>query len=137
MDATRGRGFGQGIEEALRHEGTGNEEFDRLLADAQDDESKPKMAAGKCKIDLTGVEIAQAALTDRERQALNLAPGEEAEERELPPGEWPVVEFRNGRRMLCAPLNFAVQNADGRDEATRTQVPLILAWAYVACTSRT
>lgn len=81
------------------------------------------------KVDLSNVRVAEAALTERERQVLQLEPGETPEAPQLPDGLWPVVETRNGRRMLCAPLDFAVQNAEGRDEATRRQVPLILAWA--------
>ena len=46
-----------------------------------------------------------------------------------PEGAWPVVDFRNGVRMLLTPLDFNVENANGEIEATRNQVPLILAWA--------
>ncbi|KAL7414147.1 hypothetical protein BDY24DRAFT_48257 [Mrakia frigida] len=45
---------------------------------------------------------------------------------------WPVVEFITGERLLMVPHDFEEQKfAKGRIivEATRTQVPLILAWA--------
>ena len=50
-------------------------------------------------------------------------------ERPIPPGKWPFVEFTNGNRVLLVPLDFTSQNSEGVDEAIRTQVPLILAWA--------
>ncbi|EIN13411.1 hypothetical protein PUNSTDRAFT_41012 [Punctularia strigosozonata HHB-11173 SS5] len=42
---------------------------------------------------------------------------------------WPVVQFINGITKMCHPEDFTVNNAHGEAEATRTQVPLILAWA--------
>ncbi|CDO75871.1 hypothetical protein BN946_scf184672.g4 [Trametes cinnabarina] len=42
---------------------------------------------------------------------------------------WPVVQFLNGLVQLCVPLTFEVVSAEGTVEATREQVPLILAWA--------
>ncbi|CCM00349.1 uncharacterized protein FIBRA_02379 [Fibroporia radiculosa] len=42
---------------------------------------------------------------------------------------WPIVQFQNGSELLCIPSPFEVNNADGRVEARRDQVPLILAWA--------
>ena len=42
---------------------------------------------------------------------------------------WPAVQFVSGPLMLCVPLLFEVNNADGGIEAVREQVPLILAWA--------
>ncbi|TBU64714.1 hypothetical protein BD310DRAFT_943719 [Dichomitus squalens] len=42
---------------------------------------------------------------------------------------WPAVQFACGPLMLCVPLLFEVNNADGGIEAVREQVPLILAWA--------
>lgn len=42
---------------------------------------------------------------------------------------WPVVRFTNGRRILCIPQEFTVENSNGDVEAKRDQVPLILAWA--------
>ncbi|TFY70120.1 hypothetical protein EVJ58_g64 [Rhodofomes roseus] len=42
---------------------------------------------------------------------------------------WPCVRFENGRSLLCIPCMFEVVNAQGRIEASREQVPLILAWA--------
>lgn len=43
--------------------------------------------------------------------------------------KWPVVRFTNGRELLCVPAEFTVSNAYGEVEATRWQIPLILAWA--------
>jgi hypothetical protein len=79
---------------------------------------------------LQGVMIAQAALSERERKRRGLAPGEtpEIEETDLQ-GSWPVVEFTNGMKVLMAPMEFSVENANGQTEATRNQIPLILAWA--------
>jgi hypothetical protein len=42
---------------------------------------------------------------------------------------WPLVQFTNGRKVLCIPTMFSIENALGWPEATRNQVPLILAWA--------
>jgi len=42
---------------------------------------------------------------------------------------WPVVSFTNGRVMLVVPVEFTVNNAQGGKEASREQIPLILAWA--------
>jgi len=42
---------------------------------------------------------------------------------------WPVVRFTNGRVMLIVPVEFTVNNAEGGMEASREQIPLILAWA--------
>ncbi|TFY61108.1 hypothetical protein EVG20_g7185 [Dentipellis fragilis] len=42
---------------------------------------------------------------------------------------WPLVQFTNGRQLLCSPKEFTVDNAHGEKEASRHQVPLILAWA--------
>ncbi|KAJ8468581.1 hypothetical protein ONZ45_g17199 [Pleurotus djamor] len=43
--------------------------------------------------------------------------------------EYPLVRFTNGREMLCVPSEFTVDTATGDVEASRTQVPLIHAWA--------
>ncbi|KAG8738004.1 hypothetical protein FRC10_007418 [Ceratobasidium sp. 414] len=45
---------------------------------------------------------------------------------------WPVVRYQNGETVMMTPFSFAHENADGGVEATRTQVPLILAWALTA-----
>lgn len=74
-----------------------------------------------------GIDIAQAALTDREKQKQQLSAGE-MPSRRIPPGRWPVVEFTSGRKMLLPPMDFELQNADGVMEACRTAVPLILAY---------
>lgn len=42
---------------------------------------------------------------------------------------WPFVRFLNGGSMLLAPVRFEVMNVLGGVEASRHQVPLILAWA--------
>lgn len=83
---------------------------------------------GRPQPDLAGIDIAQAALSERDRQRLKLDPGE-FPDRQIPPGSWPVVLFHNGKKMLLPPLEFSVQNSQGIDEAVREQVPLILAWA--------
>ena len=50
-------------------------------------------------------------------------------------GVYPVVRFNQGSihggsvEVLCVPNDFEVSAADGRVEARREQVPLILAWA--------
>jgi len=43
--------------------------------------------------------------------------------------QWPFVEFENGRKALCPPSLFSVTNVFGQEEASRDQVPLIVAWA--------
>ncbi|KAF5375262.1 hypothetical protein D9758_000092 [Tetrapyrgos nigripes] len=43
--------------------------------------------------------------------------------------EWPVVRFINKKEVLFIPLDFTVDNAEGKVEAKRTQIPLILAWS--------
>ncbi|KAM6498375.1 hypothetical protein JOM56_006323 [Amanita muscaria] len=42
---------------------------------------------------------------------------------------WPVVQFTNGRTKCILPEEFTIDNASGEAEATRVQVPLILAYA--------
>lgn len=42
---------------------------------------------------------------------------------------WPLVKFTNGLLELCVPAEFTVEDALGEIEATRMQIPLILAWA--------
>ncbi|KAJ2919333.1 hypothetical protein MD484_g1110, partial [Candolleomyces efflorescens] len=43
--------------------------------------------------------------------------------------KWPLVRFTDGRLLLCTPVKFTVVGIKGNLEATRQQVPLILAWA--------
>ncbi|GLB36503.1 putative DNA-dependent ATPase and 5'-3' DNA helicase required for the maintenance of both mitochondrial and nuclear genome stability [Lyophyllum shimeji] len=43
--------------------------------------------------------------------------------------KWPLVRFTNGNELLCAPLEFTVEGFMGNTEASRLQVPLILAWS--------
>jgi ATP-dependent exoDNAse (exonuclease V) alpha subunit len=43
--------------------------------------------------------------------------------------KWPVVEFPGGRKRLIPPHEFTIENASGSTQATRYQVPLLLAWA--------
>ncbi|KAH9165820.1 hypothetical protein EDB89DRAFT_1911107 [Lactarius sanguifluus] len=45
------------------------------------------------------------------------------------PTRWPLVKFTNDLEFLCSPEEFTVDGALGNVEASRTQVPLILAWA--------
>ncbi|KAJ6501688.1 hypothetical protein C8R47DRAFT_237948 [Mycena vitilis] len=42
---------------------------------------------------------------------------------------WPVVRFTHGEELVMVPQEFTINNADGGMEASREQVPLILAWA--------
>jgi hypothetical protein len=44
-------------------------------------------------------------------------------------GRWPVVRYQNGQLVMMVPFAFTHENADGGVEASRMQVPLILAWA--------
>lgn len=86
---------------------------------------------------LTNIKIATAALSDREKARLKaeLGYGEkdniDDEDLQDPAmeGTWPVIEFTNGQRMLLPPMEFTVEDANGKMEAKRDQVPLILAWA--------
>lgn len=83
------------------------------------------------KDNLGKIDIAQAALTEQDRKRLKLQPDERLST-EVPEGAaWPVVHFQSGARMLLPPLEFSIVNATGETEATRSQVPLILAWACV------
>jgi hypothetical protein len=52
----------------------------------------------------------------------------------VPPGEWPVVEFRSAisghtSKFLIPPCEFEVSDAEGKVECTRFGIPLLLAWA--------
>lgn len=47
----------------------------------------------------------------------------------LPARAWPVVKFINGVERVITPVDFEINNAEGKMEARRVQVPLILAWA--------
>lgn len=91
----------------------------------EDDGFEDDMSASEPSGD---IDIAQAALTEAERAKMRLAPGEYPET-DIPPGRWPVVEFKRGSKMLLPPMDFQLQNSAGDVEATRSQVPLILAWA--------
>ncbi|KAF8557362.1 hypothetical protein OG21DRAFT_308040 [Imleria badia] len=42
---------------------------------------------------------------------------------------WPLVEFTNGKPLLCSPVEFTVEGLTGHVEARRLQVPLALSWA--------
>jgi len=44
--------------------------------------------------------------------------------------KWPVVKFTNSEELVVTPVDFTVNNGDGRTMmARRFQLPLILAWA--------
>lgn len=43
--------------------------------------------------------------------------------------KWPLVDFADGRMILCPPQPFTIRGRHGFVEAQRRQVPLILAWA--------
>ena len=79
---------------------------------------------------LQNVKIAQAALSDKERRRRGLAPDQMPDLCDIPPGSWPIVEFYKEKvKMLLPAMEFTVENSNGEVEATRNQVPLILAWA--------
>ncbi|KAJ1299572.1 hypothetical protein OPQ81_002538 [Rhizoctonia solani] len=42
---------------------------------------------------------------------------------------WPLVEYINGARVLMGPVKFTHEGPKGEVQASRLQVPLILAWA--------
>ncbi|KAF5336908.1 hypothetical protein D9611_003446 [Ephemerocybe angulata] len=44
-------------------------------------------------------------------------------------GMWPLVLFTDGQTLLCPPQRFAVTDSKGTMQASRFQIPLILAWA--------
>ncbi|KAF8597079.1 hypothetical protein BDV93DRAFT_38744 [Ceratobasidium sp. AG-I] len=46
---------------------------------------------------------------------------------------WPIVEFHNSVRAMMAPALFTWEGADGEVQASRQQIPLILAWALTVC----
>lgn len=85
---------------------------------------------------LAHVQIASAKLTAREAYRLGYKNGEEPEEsdlNDLPVGmKLPVVVFQkhgSGSPLLLPVMEFSVEDSKGRVEASRQQVPLILAWA--------
>ncbi|KAJ8463566.1 hypothetical protein ONZ45_g17533 [Pleurotus djamor] len=43
--------------------------------------------------------------------------------------KWPLVQFTNGRELLCSAMTFPSQGFLGNVETLRIQVPLLLAWA--------
>ncbi|KAF8675180.1 Dna repair and recombination [Rhizoctonia solani] len=42
---------------------------------------------------------------------------------------WPLVQYTNGMRVLMGPVSFTHEGPEGEVQASRLQVPLILAWA--------
>ncbi|QRV74531.1 DNA helicase [Ceratobasidium sp. AG-Ba] len=49
--------------------------------------------------------------------------------------KWPVVEYVDGHRILMGPIKFTSERiTDGEAQATRLQIPLILAWALTVRT---
>ncbi|PBL00941.1 hypothetical protein ARMGADRAFT_402462 [Armillaria gallica] len=67
-------------------------------------------------------EVERKDETDEERAArLEKLPAQQV---------WPVVRFANGRRILCIPQEFTVENSNGDVEAKRDQL------GPLACTSR-
>lgn len=86
-------------------------------------------------LSLVGVRIATAALSEREIRRLGYGPGDKVDEEPAlldlnPRTAWPIVEFIKGKqRFLLPPMDFSVENANGKVEASRSQIPLILAWA--------
>lgn len=42
---------------------------------------------------------------------------------------WPLVQFTNGKHLLCSPVEFTVEGLTGNIEARRLQIPLALSWA--------
>ncbi|MBW0499447.1 hypothetical protein O181_039162 [Austropuccinia psidii MF-1] len=47
----------------------------------------------------------------------------------VPTTKWPIVKFTDGQKLPIGPLSFEMEDASGVLLATRTQLPLILAWA--------
>lgn len=94
----------------------------------------PKKEVPPLPPSLVGVRVASAKLSERELRRLGYGPEDEEEEEDVtqPPvilGEWPVVEFKDGQKVLLPPMEFKVEDTNGKLEAQRSQVPLILAWA--------
>ncbi|TFY70117.1 hypothetical protein EVJ58_g60 [Rhodofomes roseus] len=69
-----------------------------------------------------GVDIARTQLADGSREKIS----EDVLEIDY---QFPIVDFPAKRRTLCIPASFEVINGEGRVEAARDQIPLILAWA--------
>ena len=42
---------------------------------------------------------------------------------------WPLVQFTNGKYLLCSPVEFTVEGLTGNVEARRLHIPLALSWA--------
>lgn len=89
------------------------------------DTTKPKFHGDK---ETVMIEIAkQLKLADKNlewREPEKTAKGFDVEER------WPFVHFGDsGQHLLCTPQAFDVMGPKGNREASRSQVPLILAWA--------
>jgi len=47
----------------------------------------------------------------------------------LPTDVYPIVRFVNGQEIVISPEKWEVEQPDGKTIATRTQIPLMLAWA--------
>lgn len=79
---------------------------------------------------IRGATIAREDLSEREKRRRGYPVQEEGKDDEVPMnGSWPIVQFQDGSKMLLPPMDFTIENGEGIIEATRTQVPLILAWA--------
>ncbi|KAG5646037.1 hypothetical protein DXG03_004460 [Asterophora parasitica] len=95
-------------------------------------------SAGKVVDFLTIAEAVKRNIKIAEMSKSQAGPEEEAPDMELRPlnedtfrreEKWPLVYFANGLELLCAPTEFTVVGFMGNTEASRLQVPLILAWA--------
>ncbi|KAL5632926.1 hypothetical protein ACGC1H_003426 [Rhizoctonia solani] len=51
------------------------------------------------------------------------------EQRAYESSRWPLVQYINGARVLMGPVTFTHEGPDAEVQASRLQVPLILAWA--------
>ncbi|KEP50718.1 putative DNA helicase (PIF1) [Rhizoctonia solani 123E] len=51
------------------------------------------------------------------------------EQRAYESSRWPLVQYINGARVLMGPVTFTHEGPDAKVQASRMQVPLILAWA--------
>lgn len=79
---------------------------------------------------LDGVEVGREELTERERARRGFAPLAQTRNDDVPlKRTWPVVLFPNNAKILLPPMDFVVEDSNGEVEATRSQIPLILAWA--------
>lgn len=110
-----------------------DDEYARVFATGEyegDYESKSKPVRPRSDITLQETQLFPGVRIAQERKKPEPGRrGDDPDDIPVHPGAWPVVDFRNGSRMLLHPMDFNVENANGETEAMRNQLPLILAWA--------